>query len=188
MADPMRPIHDMTVQRRGTFRGLSLVELLVAAAIGIIASLAIFQVFAVFEGQKRTTTSGGEAQTSGTLSLLTDRARPAPSGLWLQHARPRGLHPAGMGPAGRRRADSGPFVPALITQGAGSSTGVAGSPDTLTVAYGNEDALGAPLRHPGRQSVTSRRFHQDRQRALRVPAGRSRRHRRNQESRARWHR
>ncbi|MGH8660953.1 MAG: prepilin-type N-terminal cleavage/methylation domain-containing protein, partial [Burkholderiales bacterium] len=38
--------------RRGRSRGVSLVELLVAAAIGIIASLAIFQVFAVFEGQK----------------------------------------------------------------------------------------------------------------------------------------
>ncbi|MGH8649666.1 MAG: PilW family protein, partial [Burkholderiales bacterium] len=56
---------------RKTQRGMSLVELLVAAAIGIIASLAIFQVFAVFEGQKRTTTSGGEAQTSGTLALFT---------------------------------------------------------------------------------------------------------------------
>ena len=55
----MRKFPDMTVPRRGRTRGLSLVELLVASAIGIIASLAIFQVFAVFEGQKRTSTSGG---------------------------------------------------------------------------------------------------------------------------------
>ncbi|MGH6693257.1 MAG: PilW family protein, partial [Gammaproteobacteria bacterium] len=67
----MRAMTDTTVLQRARSRGLSLVELLVAAAIGIIASLAIFQVFAVFEGQKRTTASGGEAQTSGTLALYT---------------------------------------------------------------------------------------------------------------------
>src|SRR5688572_3293495 len=67
----MRNNPDITALQRGRSRGLSLVELLVASAIGIIASLAIFQVFAVFEGQKRTTTSGGEAQTSGTLALYT---------------------------------------------------------------------------------------------------------------------
>jgi hypothetical protein len=69
----MRKIPDITALRRGRSRGFSLVELLVAAAIGIIASLAIFQVFAVFEGQKRTTTSGGEAQTSGTLACCGGR-------------------------------------------------------------------------------------------------------------------
>src|SRR4030065_2520446 len=67
----MRKIPDITALQRGRCRGFSLVELLVAAAIGVIASLAIFQVFAVFEGQKRTTTSGGEAPTSGTLALFT---------------------------------------------------------------------------------------------------------------------
>src|SRR5512145_872184 len=67
----MRKIPNITALQHGRSRGFSLVELLVAAAIGIIASLAIFQVFAVFEGQKRTTTSGGEAQTSGTLALFT---------------------------------------------------------------------------------------------------------------------
>src|SRR3970040_922928 len=67
----MRKIPDISTAQRSRSRGFSLVELLVAAAIGIIASLAIFQVFAVFEGQKRTTTSGGEAQTSGTLALFT---------------------------------------------------------------------------------------------------------------------
>ncbi|MBI3068448.1 MAG: PilW family protein, partial [Betaproteobacteria bacterium] len=51
--------------------GMSLVELMVAALIGLIGSVVIFQVFAVFEGQKRTTTSGGDAQTNGALALFT---------------------------------------------------------------------------------------------------------------------
>jgi len=141
----MRPIHDMTVQRRGTSRGLSLVELLVAAAIGIIASLAIFQVFAVFEGQKRTTTSGGEAQTSGTLSLYTIERDLRQAGYGFNTPDLVGCTLQGWDQQVGAALTPAPFVPALITQGAGSSTGVAGSPDTLTVAYGNGDALGAPL-------------------------------------------
>jgi len=135
----------MTVQRRGTSRGLSLVELLVAAAIGIIASLAIFQVFAVFEGQKRTTTSGGEAQTSGTLSLYTIERDLRQAGYGFNTPDLVGCTLQGWDQQVGAALTPAPFVPALITQGAGSSTGVAGSPDTLTVAYGNGDALGAPL-------------------------------------------
>ncbi len=49
--------------------GFSLVELMVAAVIGIIGSIIIFQVFSVFENQKRNTTSGGDAETN--LSIAT---------------------------------------------------------------------------------------------------------------------
>jgi type IV pilus assembly protein PilW len=37
------------------------------------------------------------------------------------------------------------LVPAFITPGAGSTPGVAGAPDTMAVAYGNGDALPAPV-------------------------------------------
>jgi type IV pilus assembly protein PilW len=49
--------------------GFSLVELMVGVAIALIAVLAIMEVFSVFEGQKRTTTAGGDAQTTGTIGL-----------------------------------------------------------------------------------------------------------------------
>jgi len=56
--------------QRRTGRGFSIVELMVSAVIGLIAVLAIFEVFTAFEGQKRTTTGGGDAQTNGTLALF----------------------------------------------------------------------------------------------------------------------
>ena len=51
-------------------RGLSLVELLVTTLISLIAVTAIFQVFADFEGVKRTTMAGGEAQNNAALALM----------------------------------------------------------------------------------------------------------------------
>lgn len=49
---------------RSRISGFSMVELLVAVVIGLIGSVIIFQVFSAFEGQKRATTSGGDAQTN----------------------------------------------------------------------------------------------------------------------------
>jgi type IV pilus assembly protein PilW len=53
----------------GTGRGFSLIELMVAMVIALLATLAIFQTFAVFEGQKRTTVSGADAQEGGLMAL-----------------------------------------------------------------------------------------------------------------------
>ena len=141
----MRANPDITVLQRGRSRGLSLVELLVAAAIGIIASLAIFQVFAVFEGQKRTTTSGGEAQTSGTLALFTVERDVRQSGYGINTPDLVGCTLQGWDQQTSAALAPSTLAPALITQGAGSTPGVAGAPDSITVAYGNGDALPAPV-------------------------------------------
>jgi type IV pilus assembly protein PilW len=45
--------------------GFSLVEIMVGLAIGMLAVIVILQVFALSEGRKRTTTSGGDAQSNG---------------------------------------------------------------------------------------------------------------------------
>lgn len=52
-------------------RGFSLVELMVAVVIGLIGTMVMFQIFAVSEGQKRTTISGGDAQQNGAIALFT---------------------------------------------------------------------------------------------------------------------
>ena len=52
-------------------RGFSLVELMVAVVIGLIGTVVMFQVFAVSEGQKRSTTSGGDSQQNGSVALFT---------------------------------------------------------------------------------------------------------------------
>lgn len=49
--------------------GFSMVELLVGVAIGLIGCVIIFQVLAVNEGYKRSTTGGADAQVAGALGL-----------------------------------------------------------------------------------------------------------------------
>lgn len=54
---------------RARLAGMSLIELMVAMAIGLIGVVVIFQVFAVNEGVRRSTTAGSDEQTSGILGL-----------------------------------------------------------------------------------------------------------------------
>jgi type IV pilus assembly protein PilW len=51
-------------------RGMSLVELMVGVAIGLIGLLVIFKTVAIWDSHTRTTTSGGDADTAGTLALF----------------------------------------------------------------------------------------------------------------------
>lgn len=51
-------------------KGFSLVEVVVGLGIGMISMVVIMQVFAVFEGEKRTTTSGADAQNDGAIALF----------------------------------------------------------------------------------------------------------------------
>jgi type IV pilus assembly protein PilW len=139
------PTTAMSCPRRSRSRGLSLVEILVASAIGIIASLAIFQVFAVFEGQKRTTTSGGEAQTSGTLALFTIEREVRQAGFGMNSVDFLGCAVQGWDQVAGAAITPWSFAPIVITQGAGSTPGVAGAPDTVTIAYGTGETLPAPV-------------------------------------------
>lgn len=50
-------------------RGLSLIELMVGIAVGLLTTLVIAQTLAVAEAQKRSTTSGSDAQVNGALAL-----------------------------------------------------------------------------------------------------------------------
>lgn len=52
-------------------RGFSLVEIMVGLAIGLLGVLVIMQISMVFEGQKRTTTAGADAQTSGAVAFYS---------------------------------------------------------------------------------------------------------------------
>jgi type IV pilus assembly protein PilW len=61
----------MTRLPRKYSRGFSLVEILVAMVIGLLGALIILQVFALSEGQKRTTAANGDAQSNGAIALFT---------------------------------------------------------------------------------------------------------------------
>ena len=143
-----RPARIMNGARPGCSRGLSLVELLVASAIGIIASLAIFQVFAVFEGQKRTTTSGGEAQTNGTLALYTIEREIRQAGFGMNSTDFLGCAVQGWDQVAGAAITPWSFTPVVVIQGAGETPGsprIAGAPDTVTIAYGTGETLPAPV-------------------------------------------
>ena len=55
-------------RRRGQ-HGFSLVELMIAVVIGLLTTLCITQVLVVSEGQRRTTTTGADAQVNGALAI-----------------------------------------------------------------------------------------------------------------------
>ena len=48
--------------------GFSLVEIMVGMVISLLSILVVLQTFGVFEGQKRSTTSGSDAQTNGVFA------------------------------------------------------------------------------------------------------------------------
>jgi len=111
-------------------RGVSLIELMVGVAIGLIGVVAIFQAVTVWTKHTQTTGSGSDAQVSGTLALFN-----------LE----RDLKQAGHGFGRAATALMGcnvlttPVVPGAINlrpveivQGA-----PAGAPDTINVFYGN---------------------------------------------------
>jgi type IV pilus assembly protein PilW len=51
--------------------GFSLIEIMVALVLGLISTVAVMQLFLASEGQKRTITGGGDAQTNGALALYS---------------------------------------------------------------------------------------------------------------------
>jgi type IV pilus assembly protein PilW len=118
--------------------GFTIVEMMVGVLIGLIAIVVMMQMFAVSEGQKRTTAGAGEAQQNGvsSLYLLQRDARMAGYGI--------SLHPLlGCQTIGFYNPTAAKFnfrlVPVLI------GNGLAGTaPDTMTILYGNTDQFEMP--------------------------------------------
>jgi type IV pilus assembly protein PilW len=57
------------MSRRSQQRGFSLVELMVGVVVALIAVIVVMQVFQLSEGQRRNTTGGDDAQTSGAIAM-----------------------------------------------------------------------------------------------------------------------
>ncbi|MDP1653309.1 MAG: prepilin-type N-terminal cleavage/methylation domain-containing protein [Rhodocyclaceae bacterium] len=64
-------------------RGFTMIELLVGMVIALLATLIIMQVYELFEGQKRTTTGGADAQTNGSIALFNIQREVAMAGYGL---------------------------------------------------------------------------------------------------------
>jgi type IV pilus assembly protein PilW len=110
-------------------RGVGLVEVMVSVVIGMLMVLVIYQVYNINEAQKRTITSGSDAQGNATygLFLLSQDISAAGNAI----AKSAGVleHCAVLRP-----------IPVLINDG-GSAT----APDTVTVFYGGSATLSSPV-------------------------------------------
>lgn len=104
--------------KRSAQKGVTLVELMVALVIGAVTVLAIQQVMAVFEGQKRSSTGGADAQVNGAVALFTleREIRQAGYGLFTGEG---ALCPLGINihHSGSTSSDAGLLRPLLIHDG-----------------------------------------------------------------------
>jgi type IV pilus assembly protein PilW len=111
-------------------RGVTLIEIMVGLVIGLIATIIITQSLKVAEGQKRSTTSGSDAQVNGALALYTVRRDIQNAGYGLS-TRQSAL---GCDTHGRRGGTDATWslAPVVITDGA------SGAPDTITLLYADK--------------------------------------------------
>jgi len=109
--------------------GFSLVEIMVAMVIGMLGLIVMMQVFSVFEGQKRTTTGGNDAQNSGAIALYGLQRDIRQSGYGISTQDLLGCN------VPLPNGGSINLAPTTINQA--SITGQDANTDTLLVVYGN---------------------------------------------------
>ena len=127
-----------TQSRKPRSGGFSLIEILVGIVIGMVGLLVIFKTVATWDSHTRSTTSGGDAQVSGTLAMFNLERDIKQAGLGFGTASPTVLGCAVKGTDSlKSRALDFPFYPVLITPGAS-----AGEPDRIDVLYGNSAYFG----------------------------------------------
>lgn len=119
-------------------QGFSLVEIMVGVAIGLLGVLIIMQVSVVFEGQKRTTTTGADAQTNGVTALYTVERDVRRAGYGMSV-------PGALGCTVKRYYDSAPIgdlslAPVVIANGA------AGAPDSIRILSSSNAGWSLPSR------------------------------------------
>lgn len=119
-------------------RGFSLVELMVAMLIGLIGTIIIFQVFEVSEGIKRTTTSGGDAQQNGAISLYVIEHDLRNAGMGFNDTAYAGCNVLAYDSKRAAPNFTLSLVPVFITPGTVTT------PDQVTVFYGSKPQIANP--------------------------------------------
>lgn len=118
--------------------GLSLVEILVGVAIGLIGIVAIFQAVAVWSKHTQTTSSGGDAQVAGTLALFNIERDLKQAGHGFAKA---GTPVLGCNVAAIDNTPLRNFAFGLRPVDIAASAG--GAPDTISILYGDSSFYGA---------------------------------------------
>jgi type IV pilus assembly protein PilW len=117
---------------RRSARGFSLVELIVGVAISLIGILVMFRMVSLWDLHSRTTTSGGDAQVTGTLAIYALERDLKPAGMGFGQAAPpaMGCNVLANDLVGPRPFNF-PLQPVNIQVNAGAI------PDQITIFYGD---------------------------------------------------
>lgn len=119
-------------------RGFSLVEIMVGMVIGLLSMVIILQVFTTFEGQKRTSTSGSDAQTNGAVALFTIERDVRNAGYGFSIPESIGCK--------INASFNGAALPAMTLQPAVITNGAGGSPDTIEILASGKGSWSVPTK------------------------------------------
>lgn len=121
--------------------GFTLIELMVGVVVGLLATLVISNVLSVAEGQRRSTTSGSDAQVTGGLAIYALQRQLKMAGYGLStEGSALGCVLTGLF-NGAAPADLPPtLAPVIITAGAG------GAPDTVRILSSSKASFSLPTR------------------------------------------
>lgn len=132
--------------KRAAFqRGVTLIELMVGVFIGLLATIVISQSALWFEGRKRNTTSGSDAQLNGALALHTIQRDIKMAGYGLLSGGTAACIQI-QGKYASNATQTWTMAPVLITQGSGGTSTVSGNPDTIQVLMSSNSQFAVPMR------------------------------------------
>lgn len=141
------------MQRLCNQKGFSLIELMVSLLIGMITVVVIMQVMAFSEGQKRTTTTGSDAQVNGNLALFTIEREAKNAGWGMVTA----INSIGCPIKAQLGTDAATLqtltlAPVTITDGA------SGAPDTIRFLASTKSGIALPTRISVEHSQSAANF------------------------------
>ncbi|WP_253273769.1 PilW family protein [Collimonas arenae] len=126
--------------------GFGLVEVMVSLAIGMIAVIIMLQVFALSEQRKRTTTGGGDAQSTAAIALNQLQSDVGQAGYGISAVGLFNCNLTWKLPSGTSIATAIPLAPVTVNPATSIIPAGDANTDTLLVVYGNTN--GQPQGNP----------------------------------------
>lgn len=126
---------------QGKSAGFSLIEIMVGLVIALLATLVISQTHAVFEGQKRTTTAGADAQENGLFAIHTIETDLRMAGRGLIVNGQLAMTKLNTYKNGTVTQNTPMFPVSIIDGGTGANNS-----DSISIVYSNSPCAGASMR------------------------------------------